>query len=113
MGGFRIGFVSSYDEKTGMASVHYPDRCAETTAMMPILSPFGLLQKLKKGDAVAVVHLSNDSTAGIILGEYSAADGVPSAHIEVENGLLTFKDTSGSISLAEILAIKRAHESEG
>lgn len=100
----RIGFVSSYNAKTGMAAITYPDRNNETTDELPVFTPLGLIQNLKKGDAVLVVHLSNNSAAGIVLGSYSAAGSVPAAGILVSDRGLVLQDSSGSISLSKIIA---------
>jgi len=96
----RIGFVSSLGG-TGVA-VNYPD-LGITTDELPVLSFGGLRQKFEKGDAVVVVHLSNDHSSGIILGTYYAEDA-PGAEIAVNGGSMTLSDSSGSISLAEIIA---------
>lgn len=98
----RIGLVSKYDEDTGMAAIYYPDRCHEVTSFLPIFSPFGLQQKLKKDDAVLVLHLSNGSEAGIIIGTYNT--DVSGVEIRIDEGNLVFCDQSGSISLKEIIA---------
>lgn len=101
--GIRIGFVSSFNRSTGMASVHYADRNGEVTDELPVLTPCGLFQDLKKGDAVLVVHLSNGSTAGIILGTYTAEGGTPAAGILVSGGKLVLRDSSGTIELKRII----------
>ena len=68
----RMGYVSTYDAASGMCSVIYPDRNAETaTSKMPVFLPFGIGQKLKKDDAVIVVHLSNGSEVGIVIGAFA------------------------------------------
>lgn len=102
MSGIRIGFISKYDEGSGMASVYYPDRCHEVTSLLPVFSPFGLQQKLKTDDAVLVLHLSNGTEAGIVMGVYN--EGTSGAGISADGGNLVFKDKSGSISLGEIIA---------
>lgn len=96
----RIGFVSSVGV-TGVA-VNYPD-LGKTTDELPVLSFGGMKQSFKKGDAVVVAHLSSDHSSGIILGTYYAADD-PGAGISVNGGSMTFSDSSGKISLAEIIA---------
>ena len=103
MDGIRVGFVSSYDADTGTAAIYYPDRCHEVTDNLPVFSPFGLLQTLKKGDAVIVLHLSNGQEAGIVIGTYSSDGDVPAAGFTIEGGRLIFKDATGSISLKEII----------
>lgn len=100
----RIGFVSSYNAETGMASIYYPDRCDEVTDELPVMAPFGLLQTLNKDDAVFVIHLSNGSEAGVVLGSYSVAGDIPEASITASDGELHMKDKSGSTTLGELLS---------
>ena len=100
----RIGFVSSFDRRSGMATIYYPDRSGEVTSRLPVFAPFGILQELKKGEAVFVLHLSNGGEAGIVLGGYSAEGDVPMAGITASDGKLTLRDASGSISLKEIIS---------
>ncbi|MCI8950033.1 MAG: hypothetical protein HFG49_08325 [Lachnospiraceae bacterium] len=102
--GSRVGFVSSYDAENGTASIYYPDRCNEVTAGLPVFMPFGLIQPLKKGDMVLVLHLSNGSEAGIVLGKYTAETEEQKSAIVVTEDQLIFQDQSGSISLGEIIA---------
>lgn len=102
-GGNKVGFVSSYNPETGMASVVYPDRGGEVTDFLPVLAPFGVKQGLKKGDAVLVTHLSNNYAAGIIIGGYMP--GVEAdVWVSVSGSSLVFHDASGTISLSEIIA---------
>lgn len=110
--GNRIGYVSSFNASTGMASIYYPDRTGEVTDELPVLMPCGMYQRLNKGDMVLVMHLSNGSEAGIVLGTYSVCPEDTKAGISIEGGTMTLKDVSGSITLKELLAIKVAHEEE-
>ena len=96
----RIGFVSSVG--SGGVSVTYPDT-GKTTAELPVLAFAGIKQTFEKDDAVVVAHMSNDNSTAVILGKFYAGDD-PKAEINVSNGTLNFKDKSGSISLAEIIA---------
>lgn len=103
MSNVRIGFVSKYDETTGMAAIYYPDRCHQVTSFLPVFSPFGLAQKLKKDDVVLVLHLSNGTEAGIVMGIYDGnSSGV---EICVQDGSLVFKDKSGTVSLSQIIDV--------
>jgi len=101
--GIRIGLVSSYDEETGTASIYYPDRCDEVTDNLPVFAPFGMLQKLHKGDFVIALHLSNGSEAGVVLGCYSSDGDVTAARITTTGESITFEDSSGTITLREII----------
>lgn len=104
MPGNRVGFINSFDSATGMASVLYPDRDNEVTDELPVFMPFGIFQQLKKGDAVLVIHLSNNSAAGIIIGSYSAEGSSAAVGLTVSGGNIILRDASGSISLSEIIA---------
>lgn len=100
--GVRIGFISSFDADTGSASIYYPDRNGEVTADMPVFAPFGISQKLDKGDTVLVLHLSNGQEAGIVMGVYGA-DEEADTGISISNGNMVFQDVNGSISLKDII----------
>lgn len=96
----RIGFISSVG--SGGVSVTYPDT-GKTTAELPVLSFAGLKQSFEKDDAVVVAHMSNDNSTAVILGKFYAGD-IPKAELMVKNGIMTLSDTTGSISVAEIIA---------
>lgn len=96
----RIGLVSSVG--SGGVSVTYPDT-GKTTAELLVLSFAGLKQSFEKGDTVLVSHLTNDNSTGVVLGTIYAAD-VPKAELIVKDDMVTLKDSTGSISLAEIIA---------
>ncbi len=100
--GPRIGFISSFDPNTKMAAVYYPDRCHEVTDELPIYMPCGLIQNFQKGDAVLVLHLSNGSEAGIVMGKY--AQEPTRAGVLVDGDIITFQDSSGKITLSQIIA---------
>lgn len=103
----RMGYVSTFDEASGMCSVIYPDRNAETaTSKMPVFLPFGIGQKLKKDDAVIVVHLSNGSEVGIVIGTFAQQDALPGTMINTEGGDITFSGSAGSITLSDLIKIR-------
>ena len=96
----RIGLVSSVG--SGGVSVTYPDT-GKITTELPVLSFAGLKQSFEKGDTVLVAHLTNDNSTGVILGTIYAAD-IPKAELIIKEGIMTLKDSMGSISLAELIA---------
>lgn len=103
----RMGYVSTFDAASGMCSVVYPDRNAETaTSKMPVFLPFGAGQKLKKDDAILVVHLSNGSEVGIVLGTFAQEGEAPGTSISSEGGNITFSVSAGSISVADLIRIR-------
>lgn len=66
----RIGTVSSIDAKTGMVQVLYQDRDGEVTQLLPYATFNGEFKLPEVGSKVVVLHLSNGSEMGIVLGTY-------------------------------------------
>ena len=66
----RLGKVSSLDPAAGLAQIVYHEKDGEVTRMIPILSPVfsGFYSLPEVGDQVLVLHLSNGSEAGVVLG---------------------------------------------
>lgn len=66
----RLGKVSSVDPAAGMVQVVYHEKDNAVTRGIPILSPVfsGLYSLPEVGDQVLVLHLSNGSEAGVVLG---------------------------------------------
>ncbi len=98
----RIGFVSSYDAGEGKASIYYPDRSGTVTQKLKVFAPLGCKQTLSKDDQVLVLHLSNGSEAGIVLGKLISEN----ASVTASAGELTLSGTAGSITLSELIRIK-------
>ena len=63
----RIGFVNSFNEAEGTATVNYPDRGNEVTGDLLVFSPLGLPQHLAVGEMVLVLHLDSGSEEGSCL----------------------------------------------
>lgn len=79
----RIGTVSSVDPKTGMVSVLYEDRDGAVTDLLPYATFNDEYKLPQQGAKVIVMHLSNGSEMGIVLGTYwneSNAAGAPGAY---------------------------------
>lgn len=66
----RIGKISKIDYESGMAEVTYPDMDNAVTAPFPLLSFNDEYKMPQIGEEVAVLHLSNGTANGIILGPY-------------------------------------------
>ena len=66
----RIGVVSAVDRKNGMVSVVYEDRDGKVTQPFPFLNFNDEYKMPKPGDHVAVMHLSNGTEMGVVLGKY-------------------------------------------
>lgn len=66
----RIGKVSKVEYETGMAEITYPDLDDSVTASFPIAN-FNEEYKMPKiGEEVIVLHMSNGTASGVILGPY-------------------------------------------
>jgi hypothetical protein len=103
--GIRVGYISTYNAEAGTATIYYPDRSNDVTAELPIFSPCGLLQVLKKGDQVLVLHLPTGSAAGFIMGECLSDGDVPKTSVYADNDSLTLKDPDGVITLRQVIAL--------
>ena len=66
----RIGKISKIDYENGMAEVTYPDMDNAVTAPFPILSLNDEYKAPLIGEEVLVLHLSNGTANGVILGPY-------------------------------------------
>ena len=66
----RLGKVSDVDHAAGMARVVYHEKDGDVTRMIPILSTVfsGVYSMPEVGDQVLVLHLSNGTEAGVVLG---------------------------------------------
>ena len=127
MDGIRIGQVSSIDYDNGMAKILYNDRDGAVTKPLPVFSLNGEYKMPKVGQYVLVVHLSNGSEAGCVLGTYWNVSNNPvakgadifrkelgaepgEAFLQYNDGTLqinandiVFTSVAGSISLASII----------
>lgn len=71
----RIGKVSSIDYAKGLVRVAYHDKDDNVTQPMPMLSERYYMPNV--GDQVLVLHLSNGTEAGLVLGRYWNDKNVP------------------------------------
>jgi phage baseplate assembly protein gpV len=65
----RIGRVSSMNKETGMVRVVYKDKNS-TTSELPVFNFSGEYKMPRVGQLVLVLHLSNDSSTGIVMGSF-------------------------------------------
>lgn len=118
----RVGQVSRINYDFGMVAVTYPDREDCVTQELPCLAA-GEFNMPAVGDCVAVIHLSSGTEGGICLGTITSEKQMPkvngkgnfykklgAASMQTVAGSLSFSDASGSISIAEILAMKEKLE---
>lgn len=127
----RIGYVSSVDYAAGMVCVTYPDKNNSTTAGMPYFSFSGEYKMPEIQDKVLVVHQSNDSSSGVVLGRFWGEEQIPpvsgpglyrkdfdkASYEQSQNGSLVlhaadlrFECSGGSITVAELIEMKRRLE---
>lgn len=66
----RIGKVSKINYDCGMIEVTYPSLDDSVTDELPVCSFNGEYRMPDIGQEVLVIHLSNGSTAGVVLGPY-------------------------------------------
>lgn len=66
----RIGKVSSIDYENGMIKVTYPNLDNAVTDDLPVLSFNDEYKMPEIGKEVLVLHLSNGTAAGVVLGTY-------------------------------------------
>ncbi len=125
----RVGLVSSVNQDTGMVRVTYPDRDREVTPELPFFKMGNEYQMPEVNDMVLVLHLSNDSSMGIVMGGFWNDEELPVSGTDVfrkgfsrdgrsflrlaagtlllESPDLAFGCVAGQISVAEILEMKR------
>lgn len=72
---FRVGKVSSIDYAAGLVRVAYPDKDNSVTAPLPMLCTEYNMPQV--GDPVMVLHLSNGTEAGLVLGRYWSNNNKP------------------------------------
>ncbi len=74
----RIGRISSINKETGMARVVYKDKNS-TTSELPVFNLEGEYKMPKIGQLVLVLHLSNDTSTGIVMGSFWNKTNKPKA----------------------------------
>lgn len=124
----RVGIISAVDEKNGTARVYYPDR-GSTTAPLQLFAFRKEYAPLKAGDQVLVLHLSNDTSSGIIMGRFWGSEEPPPQNVdykknfsentyaELSDQVFTLYGTEirlegpeGSITLTKLLELERRVE---
>lgn len=71
----RLGKISAVDYATGMVRVVYHEKDDDVTALIPLLSNEYQMPQVE--DQVLVLHLSNGSEAGVVLGRPWSAKNKP------------------------------------
>ena len=125
----RVGCVSKINEE-GTIEVTYPDRDDAVTDPFPVLSFNDEYKMPEIGQDVLVLHLSNGSALGIVLGPYWNKDNKPAvsgkdvyrkemaqtpgkAYAQYKDGTVELRGpavrltcSSGAITVAQLLAMK-------
>lgn len=125
-GSIRIGYVSSVNYETGMVRVYYPDR-EITTAEFPYFSFCGEYRMPKVQDMVLVLHLTGDSSSGVVLGKYWNQEDLPPVWGDriynkemtdrvyerckegdylIHADTIRFESAAGTISVSELIQLK-------
>lgn len=101
----RVGKVSSVDYEKGTVAVVYADRDSSVTDALPMLSSRYFMPDV--GDQILVLHLSNGTEAGVVLGRFYSDKNLPkeggkgifrvdfdrsgTAYLRCEGGAVTIK----------------------
>lgn len=134
MNEIRVGKVSSVNYTAGTVRIVYPDKSEKGTAELPVFCGIGEYQMPKVDDQVLVVHLSNDSSVGIVMGRFWSGSFLPpqsgegvyhkrlsddgAAFIQQIGGVLTLcageialRGSAGTITLTQLIETKRRLDS--
>ena len=130
MNEIRVGNVSSVNYAAGTVRIVYPDKSEKGTAELPVFCGTGEYQMPKVDDQVLVLHLSNDSSMGIVMGSFWSESFLPpqsgpgmfykrlsddgAAFLQQLGGVLTLCDreislqgSAGTITLTQLLEMKK------
>ena len=124
----RVGIISTVNPAMGTAQVYYPDRDSTTEQMhlFAFRSEFCLPDR---GDQVVVLHLSNDTSSGVILGRFWGEADPPPAGVKyrmdfdvatyealandvftIHASEISLQGDAGNMSLSELIDLKRRVE---
>jgi phage baseplate assembly protein gpV len=73
----RVGRISSIDYSRGMVRVVYADKDDSVTDELPVLNLNGEYKMPNINEMVLVLHLSNGSTMGIVMGTFWSNSNKP------------------------------------
>lgn len=73
----RVGRVSSINYEKGMIKVLYTDKDQSVTKELPVLSMNDEYKMPDIGDMVLVLHLSNGSSMGVVMGTFWSNSNKP------------------------------------
>ena len=111
----RMGYINTYDSKSGMATVIFPDEGGKISSELPFLNIGGICIPPDLGDPVVVLYRGKGASDAFIAGGFWNEENTPQAGgdpcidlkggacIRQVGGLLELKDSGGSITVAELL----------
>lgn len=121
----RVGVISTVNRGRGTVQVYYPDRGC-TTEQMHLFAFKAEFSPLDIGDQVVVLHLSNDTSSGVVLGRFWGEGDLPPEDVDyykllgagacerMEKGAyairapeIRLEGESGSITLSELIELRR------
>ena len=126
MNEIRVGYVSSVSADVGTVRVTYEDRDCSVTAEIPVFNHSGEYFMPRVNDRVLVLHVSNDSSMGIVLGTFWNEVSMPpvigqnvfykplsedgKCNAAQENGSVSLTDNNGSFTIKEFMELKKRVE---
>ncbi|WP_313152376.1 phage baseplate assembly protein V [Lacrimispora sp.] len=120
----RVGRISSINPEKGLVRVYYPDKDS-TTSELPLFHFHQEFKLPKVNDQVIVLHLSNDTSSGVVLGGFWNDIDQPPKQAEYKKDLesdsyemlqkgnfiihspqISLEGEAGIVTLTEILEMK-------
>ena len=120
----RVGRISSINPENSLVRVYYPDKDS-TTSELPLFHFHREFMLPKVNDQVIVLHLSNDTSSGVVLGGFWNEIDQPPKMAEYRKNLesdsyemlqkgdfiihspqITLEGEAGTVTLSEILEMK-------
>ena len=124
----RVGLISSINQENGMVRVYYPDRDS-TTSELGMFYFLGEYKTPKVNDQVIVLHLSNDTSSGVVLGGFwnevrkppsktvykkemgeSSFESLQAGNLTIHSPEISLAGETGKITLTELLDMKNRLE---
>lgn len=124
----RVGRISSINQENGMVRVYYPDRDS-TTSELGMFHFLGEYKPPKVNDQVIVLHLSNDTSSGVVLGGFwnevrkppsetvykremgeSSFESLQEGNLTIHSPEISLAGEKGEITLTELFDIKNRLE---
>lgn len=120
----RVGRISSINPEKGLVRVYYPDKDS-TTSELPLFHFHWEFKLPKVNDQVIVLHLSNDTSSGVVLGgfwndidqppkqteyrkdmESNSYEMLQKGNFIIHSPQISLESEAGTVTLSEILEMK-------